>query len=163
MDHDSSEWKRLSNAARYLVAADEDLLVVERLREHGVPAPHDICMLSARASEKYIKSKSLLLGREPRKSHDQSRLLDTLGDFKGVRRAKDLAAVLSPYSTEANYPSDTMDAIDRDAADAAHSMLMEMMSMIQPHSWAIPGESVLDPPMSRTPADDPVYGRTGGR
>ena len=160
MVRDLSEWTRLSNAARYLVAANEDLLVVERLREHGVPAPHDICMLSARASEKYLKSKSLVLDRRARTTHDQVLLLDGPGDFKDVRRAGAIAAVLSPCSTEADYPSDTMDAIDR---DAAHSMLMEMMSMIQPHSWAIPGESVLDPPMPRTSADDPVYGRTGGR
>lgn len=120
-------------AMEYRTAAEEDLYCVEKMREDCFESPHNACMLAARASEKFIKSKLLLTGADFSWIHDQTTLVNLFGDFDRKERAIEIAAQLSIYAINANYPSSVRTHIGREEASDAYDMLIEMIDIIRPY------------------------------
>lgn len=127
-----------SLAMEYRDAAEEDLYCVEKMRSDRFGAAHNTCMLAARASEKFIKSKLLFMGRDVSWIHDQTSLINMFGDFEGKDRAIEIASLLSTYAINANYPSITRTHIGSEEAADAYDMLMEMIAIIRPYDTDMP-------------------------
>ena len=119
-------------AREFLDAAKEDLDTVELMKSAGFTATHNACMLISRAAEKFIKAKLLMSGKGSVWTHDQSILIDSLGEFPGKDRALDIVLFLTPFATEANYPSLTRKRIDAEMAQVAYDYLIELIEIIRP-------------------------------
>ena len=117
-------------AREFLDAAKEDLDTVELMKSAGFTATHNACMLISRAAEKFIKAKLLMSGKV-QFGHMIS-LIDSLGEFPGKDRALDIVLFLTPFATEANYPSLTRRRIDAEMAQVAYDYLIELIEIIRP-------------------------------
>ena len=62
----------------------------------------------------------------------QSILIDSLGEFPGKDRALDIVLFLTPFATEANYPSLTRRRIDAAMAQVAYDYLIALIEIIRP-------------------------------
>ena len=122
-----------SRMAEYIDAAEEDLRSAYVLLTMNTGAYHNVCMLSARASEKILKAKLIFEGKNVEWVHDQRKLVRELEDFEGYKRAMEIATVLSPYAVQANYPSIVRSKLDEDDALEAYEMSSEMISMLHPY------------------------------
>lgn len=117
---------------------DLDTLVV--LYKKGFQQPHSACMIMARATEKMIKYRLLIDGKEADWIHDQTELMQELGFSEG----DDPMATASQFSSlavQANYPSAIRGAISTETALALYD---EMYSLIS-------GLASMDPPVRIIP------------
>ena len=66
MNPNSIETEHIDNAlvVDYIDASEEDIGSIEALLSAKVNAPHNICMLAARASEKILKARLIPNGKE---------------------------------------------------------------------------------------------------
>ncbi|MBQ8178912.1 MAG: HEPN domain-containing protein [Candidatus Methanomethylophilaceae archaeon] len=121
-----------SRVVEYIDAAEEDIRSAHALLTMSIGAHHNVCMLSARASEKILKARLIFEGKDVDWVHDQRKLVRELGDFEGRQRAMEIAEALSPYAVQANYPSVIRSGLDEDDALEAYEMASEMFSMLHP-------------------------------
>ena len=122
--------QRKKKAEEYIEAATEDLGALEVLFLDGFRYPHNACMLMARASEKYLKAKILLNGKDVGWIHDQTILLTELG-FSESDEIMNVAAQLSVYAVQANYPSVVRHKIDKEIAYSAYDDLFILLDSIR--------------------------------
>lgn len=122
-----------SQMIEYMDAAEEDVRSAQALLSMKIPAYHNMCMLSARSSEKMLKARLIFEGKEIEWAHDQRKLVRELGDFDGCSRAMEIARALSPYAVQANYPSAVRSNLDDEDASEAYGMAMEIISMVHPY------------------------------
>jgi len=121
-----------SRMVEYIDAAEEDIRSAHVLLTMNIGAHHNVCMLSARASEKILKARLIFEGKDVEWVHDQRKLIRELGDFEGRERAMEIANVLSPYAVQANYPSVIRLGLDEDDALEAYEVASEMISIMHP-------------------------------
>lgn len=131
MKHDEpSDTKSLNDlATEYYEAAEEDYGLLEYIRLTGFANYGNGCMLAARYAEKILKARLLILGVDVGWTHDQKVLVNSFPDFEGKRRALEIASELTPYATQAAYPSMIRDSINSEDAEEAYDLSMELVAL----------------------------------
>lgn len=110
-------------------AAEEDYAYLEYARKTDFTYCGNACMLASRYAEKMLKARLLRNGIDPDWGHDLLLLIQKLPPFDGRSRALDLAAEISPYATQAAYPSLVRDTITPDKAREAYDSAMEIVRL----------------------------------
>ncbi|MDA3797648.1 MAG: HEPN domain-containing protein [Kiritimatiellae bacterium] len=90
---------------QWILKAEEDLLVVERLIEGQIVAPASICFHCQQAAEKYLKAYLIFHKVEIRRTHNIEFLLSECNDIDLVFGEID-AKNLSDYGVDVRYPGD---------------------------------------------------------
>ena len=90
---------------QWLIKANEDLLVVDKLTEDDIVATSSICFHCQQASEKFLKSFLIANDFDIKKTHNIEYLLaecsDLDADFKEIDPKE-----LSDFGVDARYPGD---------------------------------------------------------
>ncbi|TCO10756.1 HEPN domain-containing protein [Natronoflexus pectinivorans] len=90
---------------QWLIKANEDLLVVEKLTESEIVATSSVCFHCQQAVEKFLKAYLIANGVEIKKTHNIEFLLSECSDFD-----KDFINIdpkeLSDFGVDARYPGD---------------------------------------------------------
>ena len=90
---------------QWLVKANEDLLVVERLTDYEIIATSSICFHCQQAVEKFLKAFLIANGVDIKKTHNIEYLLSECSDID-----KDFADIdpkeLSDFGVDVRYPGD---------------------------------------------------------
>lgn len=90
---------------QWLIKANEDLLVVNKLTENEIIATSSVCFHCQQAVEKFLKAFLIANGVENKKTHNIEYLLSECADFD-----KDFAEIdpkeLSDFGVDVRYPGD---------------------------------------------------------
>ncbi len=90
---------------QWILKANEDVLVVEKLTESGIFAPSTACFHCQQAVEKFLKAFLFANGVEVRKTHNIEFLLSECveidSDFKAIEPGN-----LSDFGVDVRYPGD---------------------------------------------------------
>lgn len=116
-------------ASEYYRAAEEDYELLEYVRLMGFSNYGNGCMLAARYAEKMLKARLLRLGVSIGWTHDQKILVGNFPNFDGKSRALEIAAELTPYATQAAYPSMIRENISPEDAEIAYNLSMELVTL----------------------------------
>ena len=90
---------------QWLIKANEDLLVVDKLTEDDIIATSSICFHCQQASEKFLKAYLISKGFDVKKTHNIEYLLAECSDLdKGFKEID--PKELSDFGVDARYPGD---------------------------------------------------------
>jgi len=90
---------------QWLMKANEDLLVIDKLTETGVIAASSVCFHCQQAVEKFLKAYLIANGVDVRKTHNIEFLLSECSDIDQDFSAFD-PKDLSEFGVDARYPGD---------------------------------------------------------
>lgn len=90
---------------QWLIKANEDLLVVDRLTEFGIIAKSTVCFHCQQAVEKFLKAFLIANGFDIKKTHNIEYLLSECSDIDEEFNDID-PKELSDFSVDARYPGD---------------------------------------------------------
>ena len=90
---------------QWLVKANEDLLVVQKLTENEVVANATVCFHCQQAVEKFLKAFLITSGIDVKKTHNKEYLLSECADIDPVFDAIE-PKELSDFGVDAGYPGD---------------------------------------------------------
>lgn len=130
-----TEEQRLATAQEYYDACMEDLETLVVLYKKGFQQPHNACMIMARATEKMIKYRLLIDGKNADWIHDQAELMRDLG-FSDNDYLLVIASQFTSLAVQANYPSTVRGTISTKTAlvlyDDAYNLISSLASMSPP-------------------------------
>ncbi len=101
---------------QWLIKANDDLLVINRLMEGSIIAGSAICFHSQQLVEKVLKAYLISNGKELRKTHNIEYLLSECADFDEEFNQID-AKNLSDFGVEIRYPGDIYQPSDEEAIE----------------------------------------------
>ena len=109
---------RLTDTARWLRYAEEDLITAETLlRQPHVP-PRQACWFAQQAAEKALKAALIFLQIDFRRTHDLNVLRDLLPERWQLKTELPNLGNLNKWAVEARYPEATQEATKADASEA---------------------------------------------
>ncbi|MCY3723077.1 MAG: HEPN domain-containing protein [Candidatus Poribacteria bacterium] len=110
---------RLTDTARWLRYAEEDLTTAETLlRQPHVP-PRQACWFAQQAAEKALKAALIFLQIDFRRTHDLNVLRDLLPEnWKPLKTALPNFRDLNRWAVQARYPETAQEATETDASTA---------------------------------------------
>ena len=117
-------------ASEFIESAEEDLALIRDMRDGGFKYPHNACMIMARSTEKIMKAKLLLSGSDADFIHDQVELMIQLG-FSENDPVLAIAAEMSEYATQANYPSRIRKGITPSTAADSYKRMVELLNILR--------------------------------
>ncbi len=114
---------------QWLLKANEDLLVVEKLTEFEIIATSSVCFHCQQAVEKFLKAFLIANGVEIKKTHNIEYLLSECSDID-----KDFADIdpkeLSDFGVDLRYPGD-MYVPDEDETLEYKNLAIEIQGIIE--------------------------------
>ncbi|MGF7141338.1 HEPN domain-containing protein [Roseimarinus sediminis] len=114
---------------QWLIKANEDLLVVDKLTEYEIIATSSVCFHCQQAVEKFLKAYLIANGVEVRKTHNIEYLLSECADFD-----KDFAEIdpkeLSDFGVDVRYPAD-MFVPDQDETLEYKDLAFEIKEIVE--------------------------------
>ena len=114
---------------QWLLKANEDLLVVDKLTEYEIIATSSVCFHCQQAVEKFLKAFLIANGVEVKKTHNIEYLLSECADFD-----KDFADIdpkeLSDFGVDVRYPGD-MFVPDQDETLEYKNLAMEIKGIVE--------------------------------
>ena len=109
---------RLTDTARWLRYAEEDLTTAETLlRQPHVP-PRQACWFAQQAAEKALKAALIFLQIDFRRTHDLNVLRDLLPENWQLKTALPNLKDLNRWAVQARYPDAVQEATETDASTA---------------------------------------------
>ena len=109
---------RLTDTARWLRYAEEDLITAETyLKDPRVP-PRQFCWHAQQAAEKALKAVLIFLQIDFRRTHDLEVLRDLLPESWDLKTALPNLEDLNRWAIAARYPDDPQEATEADASVA---------------------------------------------
>ena len=109
---------RLTDTARWLRYAEEDLTTAETLlRQPHVP-PRQACWFAQQAAEKALKAVLIFLQIDFRRTHDLNVLRDMLPEDWQLKTALPNFRDLNRWAVQARYPDAVQEAMETDASTA---------------------------------------------
>jgi HEPN domain-containing protein len=102
---------------QWILKANEDLLVVERLTENEIVAPSAVCFHCQQAVEKYLKAFLISHDVEIRRTHNIEFLLTECCDINPIFSEID-PKNLSDYGVDVRYPGDIYIPDDSEVLDS---------------------------------------------
>ena len=114
---------------QWLLKANEDLLVVDKLTEYEIIATSSVCFHCQQAVEKFLKAFLIANGVEVKKTHNIEYLLSECADFD-----KDFADIdpkeLSDFGVDVRYPGD-MFVPDQDETIEYKNLAFEIKDIVE--------------------------------
>ena len=114
---------------QWLLKANEDLLVVDKLTEYEIIATSSVCLHCQQAVEKFLKAFLIANGVEVKKTHNIEYLLSECADFD-----KDFADIdpkeLSDFGVDVRYPGD-MFVPDQDETIEYKNLAFEIKDIVE--------------------------------
>lgn len=114
---------------QWLLKANEDLLVIDRLTEYEIIATSSVCFHCQQAVEKFLKAFLIANGVDIKKTHNIEYLLSECADFDS-----DFANIdpkeLSEFGVDARYPGD-MFIPDNDETIEYKNLAFEIKELVE--------------------------------
>lgn len=109
---------RLTDTARWLRYAEEDLTTAETFLEHPHVPPRQVCWHAHQAAEKALKAALIFLQIDFRRTHDLNVLRDLLPERWHLKTAQPNLGSLNRWAVQARYPEEGQEATETDASAA---------------------------------------------
>ena len=109
---------RLTDTARWLRYAEEDLITAETLLEQLHLPPRQSCWYAQQSAEKVLKAALIFLEIDFPRTHDLNVLRNLVPDSWQLKTEHSDLASLTGWAAEARYPSDMPEATNADASKA---------------------------------------------
>ena len=109
---------RLTDTARWLRHAEEDLTTAEIFLGHAHVPPRQVCWHAHQAAEKALKAALIFLQIDFRRTHDLNVLRDLLPESWQLKTTLPNLGALNRWAVEARYPEDGQEATETDASTA---------------------------------------------
>ena len=109
---------RLTDTARWLRYAEEDLITAEILLEQLHLPPRQACWFAQQSAEKALKAVLIFLQIDFPRTHDLNVLRNLVPDSWQLNAAHSDLASLTEWAAEARYPSDMPEITNTDASKA---------------------------------------------
>ena len=114
---------------QWLLKANEDLLVVDKLTEHEIIATSSVCFHCQQAVEKFLKAFLIANGVEIKKTHNIEYLLSECADFDNDFEGID-PKELSEFGVDMRYPGD-MFVPDKDETLEYKNLALEIKDFVE--------------------------------
>ena len=109
---------RLTDTARWLRYAEEDLRTAETFLRHPHVPPRQACWHAQQSAEKALKAVLVFLQIDFPRTHDLNILRNLVPDGWQLKLEHPNLASLTEWAAEARYPSDMPEADSEDASKA---------------------------------------------
>jgi HEPN domain-containing protein len=114
---------------QWMLKADEDLIVVDRLTDGQMIATSSICFHCQQAAEKYLKAFLIFHGIEIRKTHNIEFLLSECSDIEPLFN-KIEPKNLSDFGVDVRYPGDMYIPDDLEVRDSI-TIVRQIRSIVE--------------------------------
>ena len=131
---------RLTDTARWLRYAEEDLITAETFLEHPDVPPRQVCWHAQQSTEKALKAVLIFLEIDFPRTHDLNILRNLVPDSWQLKAAHPDLASLTEWAAEARYPGDIPEATNTDASKAveqARSVWTSVSTALTEHGYRI--------------------------
>ena len=129
---------RLTDTARWLRYAEEDLTTAEIFLEHSHVPPRQVCWSAQQSAEKALKALLIFLDIDFPRTHDLNVLRNLVPESWQLKAAHSDLASLTEWAAEARYPSDMPEATNADASTAveqARTIWTSVSTMLAEHGY----------------------------
>ena len=109
---------RLTDTARWLRYAEEDLITAETFLGHPHVPSRQVCWHAHQAAEKALKAALIFLQIDFRRTHDLNVLRDLLPESWQLKTALPNLKSLNRWAVQARYPDAVQEATETDASTA---------------------------------------------
>ena len=109
---------RLTDTARWLRHAEEDLITAETLLAQSHVPPRQACWFAQQAAEKVLKAVLIFLQIDFPRTHDLNVLRDLLPESWSLKTALPNLGDLNRWAVGARYPDDVQEATETNASTA---------------------------------------------
>ncbi|RKU18137.1 HEPN domain-containing protein [Candidatus Poribacteria bacterium] len=131
---------RLTDTARWLRHAEEDLTTAEICLGHTHVPPRQSCWCAQQAAEKALKAALIFLQIDFQRTHDLNVLRDLLPENWQLKTALPNLSDLNRWAIEARYPEEGQEPAQTDASTAvehARSVWTSVSTELTQHGYLI--------------------------